>query len=165
METVIGCCGAWSKIWPKVTQLSANLIHIPLNANHISPDIKTNCQSETTAVRYGQNMGFWDIQSFPVLNVRFLKSCQTPLRVMLNLSRHVVLGQKVSLIQKFISIGFWFTKTHLICIKDFVTIIYFLIVKLYNCWELTMDHFTAGVWQIISLFPAVKFLLFFFFFY
>jgi len=133
METVIGCC-AWSKTWPKATQLCANLIHILSNANHIPPDIKTNCQSDTTAVRYGQSMGFCDIQSFLMLNVRFLKSCRTPLRVMLNLSTHVVLGQRVSLIQKFISFGFWFTKIHLICIKDSVTIIYFLMVKLYQSW-------------------------------
>lgn len=94
-----------------------------MNANHFSPDIKTNCLSDITAVRYGQNMDFCDKQSFPTLNVRFLKSCQTPLRVMLNLSMYDVPGQKVSLIQKFISFGFWFTKIHLICIKDLVTFI------------------------------------------
>lgn len=104
----------------------------PVNANHISPDIKTNCQSHTTAVRYGQNMGFCDTQSFPMLNIRFLKPCQAPLRVMLNLSTHDVLGQNVSLIQKFIFFGFCITKTHLICIKDFITIICFLMVKLYH---------------------------------
>jgi len=62
METVVGCCGARSKTWPKATQLCTNLIQIPwhllLNANHISPDIKTNCQSDTTAVKVRPKHGF-----------------------------------------------------------------------------------------------------------